>query len=78
MKFIEFGIGNKWIIRTEIELSNGQEVEEKGIVRPIHFHSIYIRIWIRRTVLIFESKQGFKRMKKSRNEFKFIIGIVSM
>ncbi|MGM7685286.1 DUF3977 family protein [Cytobacillus sp. Hm23] len=77
MKYIEFGIGNKWVIRTETELSDGTEYEEKGIVRPIKFQSAYIRIWVKKTVLILDTKQGFKKMKKNRNEFKIIFGIVS-
>ncbi|MHA6532057.1 DUF3977 family protein [Paenibacillus sp. BAC0078] len=77
MKYIEFGIGNKWLIRTETELSNGTEFEEKGIVRPIKFQSAYIRIWIRKTVLIIDLKQGLKVTKKNRNKFKIIFGIAS-
>ncbi|MGN7386986.1 DUF3977 family protein [Sporosarcina sp. SAFN-015] len=38
MKFIEFGIGNTWLVRTEIELSDGTECEEIGIVGPIQCH----------------------------------------
>lgn len=77
MKFIEFGIGNKWLIRTETELRDGTEFEEKGIVRPIKFQSIYLRIWIKRTVWIFDMREGFKKTKKHRNDFKIILGIVS-
>ncbi|WP_125666042.1 DUF3977 family protein [Paenibacillus baekrokdamisoli] len=77
MKYIEFGIGNMWIVRTETELADGTEFEEKGIVRPVKFHSFYIRIWIRKTVLIFDFREGFKKTKKSRNTFKIILGIIS-
>ncbi|WP_078395716.1 DUF3977 family protein [Shouchella patagoniensis] len=77
MKFIEFGIGNTWIIRTETELEDGTEYEEKGIKGPIKFHSLYLRIWIGKTVLIADLKEGFKRQKKNRNQFKVIFGIVS-
>lgn len=77
MKYIEFGIGNRWFIRTETELSDGTEFEEKGIVRPIKFRSVYLRIWIRMTVVILDTKQGLKITKKNRNDFKFIFGIVS-
>lgn len=77
LKYIEFGIGNKWIVRTETELVDGTEYEEKGIVRPVKIHSIYIRIWIRKTVLIFDFREGFKRAKKNRNEFKIIFGIIN-
>ncbi|MDX8362744.1 DUF3977 family protein [Cytobacillus sp. IB215316] len=78
MKYIEFGIGNKWLIRTETELSDGTEYEEKGIVGPIQFNSVYIRIWVRKTVYIIDTKQGFKKTKKNRNELKIIFGIVSL
>lgn len=77
MKFIEFGIGNTWIIRTETELEDGTEYEEKGIKGPIKFYSLYLRIWIGQTVLIADLKEGFKRQKRNRNEFKVIFGIVS-
>ncbi|WP_274309801.1 DUF3977 family protein [Solibacillus daqui] len=77
MKFIEFGIGNTWLVRTETELADGTEYEEKGIVGPIQFHSAYIRVWIWKTVLIFDLKEGIKLKKKNRNEFKVIFGIVS-
>lgn len=78
MKFIEIGIGNKWFIRTEIELSDGKEFEVKGVVRPISFQSAYIRIWILKTVFILDMKQGFKKVKKNRTTFKLIFGIVSI
>jgi Protein of unknown function (DUF3977) len=77
MKYIEFGVGNTWILRTEIELSNGTEIEKRGIDFPIKFYSVYIRIWIRKTVLILDLKEGFKMYKKNRNEFKIIFGIIS-
>lgn len=41
LKFIEFGIGNTWIIRTETELEDGTEYEEKGIKGPIKLFFIY-------------------------------------
>lgn len=77
MKFIEFGIGNTWLIRTETELEDGSEYEEKGIKGPIHLQSIYIRIWIKKNVLIVDLKEGIKLKKKDRNKFKFIFGITS-
>ncbi|MFD1019607.1 DUF3977 family protein [Thalassobacillus hwangdonensis] len=77
MKYIEFGIGNTWLIRTETERENGIEFEEKGIVGPIRAHSLYLRIWMNKTVLIFDSKEGFKKMKKNRKAYKFIFGITS-
>ena len=75
MKFFEFGIGNKWLVRTETELSDGTEFEEKGIVGPIKPQSVYLRVWIGKTVVILDSKEGFKKLKKNRNEIKIILGI---
>mgnify|MGYP005829489227 CR=1 FL=1 len=77
MKYIEFGLGNTWIVRTETELDDGREFEEKGITRPIIFHSVYLRVWIFNTVFIFDLKEGCKKMKKNRKAFKFILGITS-
>jgi hypothetical protein len=77
LKYIELGIGNTWVVRTETELEDGTEYEEKGIIGPIKFYSLYIRIWIGKTVLIIDLKEGIKRMKKSRNELKFILGLFS-
>ena len=75
LKFIEFGIGNTWLIRTETELADGTEYEEKGIVGPIKYRSFYIRIWIGKTVLILDSKEGFKRNEKKRKAVKIVFGI---
>lgn len=77
MKFIEFGIGNTWLIRTEVELEDGTEYEVKGIKGPIEYQSIYLRIWTGKIVYILDLKGGFKKVKKNRNEFKLIFGIVS-
>lgn len=77
MKYIEFGIGNKWLVRTEIEHEDGTETEQRGIVKPIHFESAYMRCWIGKTCFIVDTKEGFKKMTKNRNELKFIFGIVS-
>jgi hypothetical protein len=78
LKFIEFGIGNRWLIRTETELSDGSELEKKGIVRPIHVQSLYFRFWLGKTVFILDSKDGFKKTRKDRNEVKIIFGIKSL
>ncbi|CAM4240976.1 hypothetical protein BAMA_02935 [Bacillus manliponensis] len=77
MKYIEFGIGNRWLVRTETEFADGTETEQRGIVRPIHFQSLYIRIWVKKTCFIWDTRQGFQKVRKGRNEFKVILGIVS-
>ena len=46
MKYIELGIGNKYLLRTEVELDNDYEFEVKGILGGIRFKSLYFRIWI--------------------------------
>ncbi|RZT23840.1 DUF3977 family protein [Fictibacillus sp. BK138] len=78
MKFIEFGFGNRWFVRMETELNNGTEFEEKGIVLPIRLHSLYLRIWIWKTVVILDSKEGYKRTNKNRSDFKLLIGMRSL
>ena len=65
VKYIEFGLGNTWLVRTETELEDGTEFEEKGIVWAFEIYSVYIRIWIFKTVCIVDAKEGFKRMKKA-------------
>ncbi|MBS4172725.1 DUF3977 family protein [Bacillus sp. FJAT-49736] len=77
MRYIEFGLGNTWLVRTETELEDGTEYEEKGIKGPIHFHSAYIRIWLGKTVFILDLKEGMKWAKKEKKKIKFIVGIVS-
>ncbi len=77
MKYIEIGVGNTWIIRTETENEDGTEIEQKGIVKPIIYHSTYLRIWLGKSVFILDSKDGFKKITKNRNGFKLIFGIAS-
>jgi len=61
MKFIEFGIGNRWLVRTETELKDSTEFEQQGIVKPLKPQSLYIRAWIGKTVFIADTKEGFKK-----------------
>ncbi|MEK5490569.1 DUF3977 family protein [Paenibacillus sp. FSL R7-0297] len=77
MKYIEFGLGNTWFVRTETEQPDGTETESRGIIGPVKCRSLYIRVWIRRTVWILDSQDGFKKTTKPRNQFKVIIGIRS-
>ncbi|WP_042160959.1 DUF3977 family protein [Paenibacillus gorillae] len=77
MKYIEFGIGNTWLVRTETERADGTEFEQKGIVKPIVFHSVYFRVWLGKKVFIWDSKEGLKRMNKTRSAFKLLFGITS-
>ncbi|MGD6831342.1 DUF3977 family protein [Sutcliffiella halmapala] len=77
MKYFEFGIGNKWLVRTETELEDGSEYEEKGIKGPINIRSVYLRVWIGKRVFVLDSSDGLKLARKNRNAVKVIIGMVS-
>ena len=60
---------HKFVTLLQIEMNN---------IGPIKFHSFYLRIWIGKTVLIFDIKEGFKRIKKRRKEFKIIFGVIAI
>lgn len=76
-KFIEFGFGNRWLVRTEFEQEDGTEWEVKGISGQIKPYSVYLRLWIGHRVLIMDSKEGFKRQSKKRKAVKLLLGIAS-
>lgn len=75
-KYMELGFGNRWLLRTEIEMEDGTECEHRGVSWPTRIESCYIRIWIGKTVLILDTREGIKVAKKKRNSFKFLLGIV--
>lgn len=78
MKYFEIGIGNTWLVRTEIELTDDYEFEVKGLVGGLHYESFYIRLWLGgKRVFIFDTKEGFKIKKKDKRKFKIIFGIQS-
>ena len=77
MKYIELGLGNTYLLRTEVELNNDYEFEVKGILGGIKFKSLYFRIWIGKKVFIFDTEEGFKTKVKNKNKFKMIFGIKS-
>ena len=76
-KYIEFGFGNTYLVRTEFEHADGSEFEMKGIVGKIKPVSLYLRMWLGKSVWVYDSKEGFKRIRKNRKASKFILGIVS-
>ncbi|MCP1638314.1 DUF3977 family protein [Streptococcus gallinaceus] len=76
-KYIEFGFGNRWLIRTEFEKDDGSEWEVKGISGPIKPKSVYLRIWLGKIVYIWDWQEGFKKQEKKRRAVKFIFGIAS-
>ena len=71
-------MGNTWLVRTEIELKDGTEIEKKGIVGPIQFQSCYMRIWIGKRVVILDSCEGIKTTLKKKSKFKIVFGIASL
>ena len=78
MKYFEIGIGNTWLVRTEIELTDDYEFEVKGLVGRLYFESFYIRLWLGgKRVFIFDTKEGFKIKKKDKRKFKIIFGVQS-
>ncbi|WP_303974241.1 DUF3977 family protein [Streptococcus merionis] len=77
IKYIEFGIGNRWLIRTEFESLDGAEYEVRGVSGKIKPKSYYLRLWLGQSVLILDSKEGIKRQRKKRKALKVIFGIAS-
>lgn len=64
MKYIEFGIGNTWLVRTEFEETD-KEYECQGIVGPLIPVGYYFRLWIGKSVFIISTNEGFKQTKKN-------------
>lgn len=76
-RFFECGIGNRWLLRTEIETDDGREYELKGWVGPLNFQSLYLRLWLGKQVWILDSLDGVKRQVKPKSAVKLIFGIRS-
>lgn len=64
-----------WFIRTEIEDDNGDETEHRGIGNLTKVDCVYLRVWAGKTVYIWSSDEGFRKMRKNRKTFKFLFGI---
>lgn len=64
-KYIELGIGNRWLMRTEIEHADGTEAEYRGGEQLEAMHDTYLRLWIGRHVLILSTRDGFRRSEKA-------------
>lgn len=76
-KYIEFGYGNTWWLRTEFEQSDETEYEVKGIAGKIKPISVYLRIWIGQQAYILDLKEGFKKQQKNRRAIKVVFCITS-
>lgn len=77
-KYVEIGLGNRWLVRTELEHEDGTETEVKGIARPFQLDTIYLRIWVGKKVLIIDSREGFKLQRKNRRKLKVVIGFAGL
>ena len=60
MKYIELGLGNTYLLRTEVELNNDYEFEVKGILGGIKFKSLYFRLWFGKKYLYLILKKDLK------------------
>ena len=71
--YSEIGIGNPTLISTEFEYPDGTETRHQGFhIKAIS--EIYIRIWLKRTVLILSTQEGVKIKFKNYRAFKLILG----
>ncbi len=52
-------------------------LKERASFSPLKIHSLYMRVWIVKTVYIVDVREGFKKVIKGRNKFKAIFGLVS-
>ena len=73
-KYIEIGLGNRWLIRTEFEREDGTEYESKGWARPFRVEAVYLRMWVGTRVLILDSREGLKWGLKKRKKLKIVLG----
>ena len=72
--FSEFGIGNKTICSTEIELKKREKRVAKFIIPP-KIEGFYIRVWIGKVAFAISTNRLFNYTKKGRVKFKLILGI---
>ena len=75
MLYAECGMGNAHFLSTEVE-QDGPEFRVKGwfVEKPI---SIYIRVWVKKVVVIVDSREGIKITRKSKNHLKLLVGVKS-
>jgi|GEM_PF-686193 hypothetical protein len=72
--FIEWGIGNDWLLSSEIEYSDGSEERVRGLVWPEHVVAPYLRVWIGYVVMGI-GRQGVFFTPKRRWAFKLLLGL---
>ncbi len=72
--YAEVGIGNGTFFSTEYE-DGDREYRVSRFVRPPRVMEYYVRIWIRKTVYIFSTNEGFKKVPKDKTRFKLLFGV---
>ncbi len=72
--YAEIGIGNESFLSTEFE-EGKKEWRVKGFKPPKKVTSFYIRIWIFKRVLVISFFNGMFLRKKTKNKFKFVLGL---
>lgn len=72
--FIEWGIGNDWLLSTEIEYSDGSEERIRGLRWPRYLVAPYLRVWIGYVVMGI-GRQGVFVTTKRRWAFKLLVGL---
>lgn len=77
IRYLEIGFGNRWFLRTETEFADGTESEVRGWKLPIQVQSVYLRLWLLRQVVIWDSHDGLVRQQKAKKRFKLVFGIRS-
>ncbi|MBX9742348.1 MAG: DUF3977 family protein [Chthoniobacterales bacterium] len=69
----KYGIG----ISTEMEDRHGKEIRISGLVE-MRIQGVYVRIWILKTVLGIGIPRGLVIKRKTRNNFKLVLGIAGI
>lgn len=72
--YAEIGFGNSTFLSTEFETGK-KEKRVSAFRLPENIKGIYLRIWIKRRVIILSTIDGFKTYLKNRVAFKFLFGV---
>lgn len=72
--FAEVGFGNDSFLSTEFE-DGESEYRVPRFILPDKIHSLYLRFWVFKTVIVLSTNDGFEIKKKDRNKLKILFGI---
>lgn len=72
--FTEIGYGNSSFVSSEIELPDGREYRQAGLVR-MTIEGVYLRFWLGTRVFILSTREGLKMQIKDRSTIKLLFGI---